>query len=322
MSRRSGFTLIEVLAVVLITSLLLGATISFYLNLTRQAARASENTREARRAAALIDRVATDLESALLVKKPKEQDALAQPWLFVGESRYSATGPQAGSDQLKFIRRDDPRASDGPASNVEMVAYTLHRSERASDHFELRRWSSPELPERLDLDFPRSDDPASLLVADDLSYFAVRFLDDTGQWHDRWDSTQLVESSQLPRAVEIQVALAPPETASDEEIAEAEPVPYARLVELPMRPLDLEQLLNPKEKDGKGGKGENEGEDGKQRTIGECVDVSKLGISAPGFSESDLATLAAAVNNNAALPFTKAMAEQFAGLAAINPDCL
>ena len=63
----AGFTLIEVLAVVLVTSLLLGATINFYINLTREAAHASENVREVRRASALLDRIAVDLEHTVLV---------------------------------------------------------------------------------------------------------------------------------------------------------------------------------------------------------------------------------------------------------------
>src|SRR5262249_4572672 len=92
-----GFTLIEVLAVVLVTSLLLGAAINFYVNLSRQAAHASENTRGIRRTAALADRIAGDLEHAVLVKKAPDQDVLASPWLFVAESRYSQTGADRGS---------------------------------------------------------------------------------------------------------------------------------------------------------------------------------------------------------------------------------
>jgi hypothetical protein len=81
-----------------------------------------------------------------------------------------------------------------------MVAYTLQRSEDG-ERFELYRWATSELPESLDREFPPSDDPGSRLVADDLSYFALRFLDDAGEWRDRWDSTQVVDSSELPVAV-------------------------------------------------------------------------------------------------------------------------
>ncbi len=319
---RSGFTLFEVLGVVLVTALLLGAAISFFLNLTRQAARATESTREVRRAAALVDRIAADLEHTLLVKKPAEADALSRPWLFVAESRYPQPGEQRGADQLKFIRRDFPRASDGPASDVAMVAYTLHRSEDGPN-FELHRWSTSELPDSLDREFPRSDDPASLLVADDLSYFALRFLDETGEWTDRWDSTQLVDSSELPIAVEIEVALAASEESpsdADPEL-DAEPIHYARAVELPLRPIDLEALLHPEDE---ANVAQNEDEEGAAdgKTLADCVDVSKIpsgGLA--GLSESDLASLTAAIQNTPAAAFAP-YAAALAGNPAVNPDCL
>ena len=319
-----GFTLIEVLAVVLVTALLLGATINFYLNLTRQAARASENVREVRRASALLDRVAVDLEHAMLVKKPAEEDALANPWLFLAESHYSQTGAEPGSDQIKFIRREIPRGSAGPASDVAMVAYTLERSEDGSN-FVLRRWSRPDLPESLEHDFPRSDDPASYVVADDLTHFALRFLDEMGQWHDRWDSTQISDSAALPLAVQIEVALAPTDSGAAQ--AEAlEPAPYMRMVELPLRPLDLEALLKKPEEtqvaanqpgaEGSGGAAARHG-----KTLGECIDLGKLGINGiPGLSQSDIATLAAAVQNSPAAAFAP-YAAALEGHPAVNPDC-
>jgi type II secretory pathway component PulJ len=322
--RPTGFTLFEVLGVLLVTALLLGATINFYINLSRQATRASTNTREVRRAAALVDRIAGDLEHTLLVKKPKGTDVLAQPWLFVAESRFSQSGPHPGSDQLKFIRRQIPRASDGPASDVAMVAYTLERGEDGQN-FALRRWSRSELPDSLEPEFPRSDDPASLLVADDLRYFAVRFLDASGQWRPNWDSTQLVESSELPIAVEIEVALAPPPVAPGAEPTdETEPLSYAREVELPLRPIDLEALLTSKKKKEKlaqNNRNADKNAPGVVRTLGECVDASKLSLSEPGVSASDLATLSAAIQINATAPFTQSMAAQYCGLAAANPDC-
>ena len=322
---RAGFTLIEVLAVVLVTALLLGATINFYVNLSRQAAHASENMREVRRASALLDRIAVDLEHTMLVKKPAEADALSSPWLFLAQSRFSQTGEQAGSDQLKFIRRELPRSSDGPGSDMAMVAYTLERNEDG-EGFVLRRWSTPELPEGLDSEFPRSDDPASFVVADDLSLFTVRFLDEGGEWHERWDSTQLANSSELPLAVEIEVALAPP-PGSESAADELEPLAYRRLVELPMRPIDLEAMLEKKEEteqvaandpdaEEAGGAGNANGP-----TLSECIDLGKLGIGAiPGLSQSDLATLAAAVRNSPAAAFAP-YAAALAGHPAVNPDC-
>jgi prepilin-type N-terminal cleavage/methylation domain-containing protein len=309
-SSPSGFTLIEVLAVVLVTALLLGATISFYVNLSREAAHASESTRVVRRASALLDRIANDLEHTVLVKKPAEMDPLQNPWLFLAESRFSQSGAQRASDQIKFIRRELPRASAGPASDLAVVAYTLQRGEEG-DRFQLRRWSQPELPDGMEREFPRSDDPDALLLADDLSYFGLRFRDGAGNLLDHWDSTQLVESSELPLAVEIDVALAPPASANAEPATEAEPMHYVREVELPLPPIDLEALLTPKKE--KEGEGQQNPADataaaaaGDGRTVGMCIDLTKFGVNemaSCGLSQSDIATISAAVRNSPDAPF-------------------
>jgi len=317
-----GFTLFEVLGVVLVSALLLGATISFYINLSRQAARASENTREVRRAATIVDRIASDLEHTLLVQKPAEADALSSPWLFVAEGRYSEPGPLRGSDQIKFIRREVPRASAGPASDVEMVAYTLAHNEEG-DHFALRRWSIGELPQSLEAEFPRDDDPRSRVLADDITLFSLRFLDENGEWHDHWDSTQIAESSLLPAAVEINVAIAPSApTDPDPDADVVEPVAYARLVELPMRPIDLEEMLYPKDETNVAQNDEDEDEKDKGKTLGECIDISKLSAAgtAGGLSDSDIATLQAAIQNSPASAFAP-YAALLSGHPAVNPDC-
>jgi type II secretion system protein J len=316
----AGFTLIEVLAVVLVTAVLLGATINFYVDLSRQAARASENMREVRRASALLDRIAADLEHTMLVTKPAEADAISSPWLFLAQSRYSLTGAQAGSDQVKFIRREIPRASDGPASDLAMVAYTLERSEE-NESFVLRRWSTPELPESLDLEFPRSDDPASFVLADDLRHFAMRFLDMSGQWHDRWDSTQVAESGDLPLAVELEVALVAPESDID-RVDETEPLAYRRMVELPLRPIDLEKLLEPEDEETDTAETAADDEDtdtaaGGKRTLGKCIDPGKLG---PPLSESDIAQIIAIIKNSPDADITPYL-ELLRGHPALDPDC-
>ena len=123
------------------------------------------------------------------------------------------------------------------------------------DQLELLRWSSPQLPEGLDRDFPYDSEDGSALLADGIAAFGVTLIDEAGERSDRWDSSQLVESSELPIAVEIEVAM-----ATDDG---SEPVPYRRRVLLPVRPLDLVALLDPQAAAG-GGEADDEtaGEDG------------------------------------------------------------
>lgn len=313
---RGGFTLFEVLGVILITTILLGAVVNFYIDLSSQATRASETTREVRRAAALLDRIAADLEHTLLVKTRAEQDPLSNPWVFVGVSRHQ----QGGSDRIKFVRRQQPRGADGPASDLEIVAYLLDRNEDGGA-YELRRWSRPDLPESLDLEFPVPGDPDALLLTDDIEFFALRFLDDTGAWKEEWDSSQLVESSELPLAVEIEVALLDP-LADDDDRFDALPRHYVRHVQLPLRPFDLDELLDP---DAEGGALDGSGEDGDEfgdLTLADCIDFAKLSASdaqAAGLSATDLNTIAALAQNPNA-PFAP-YAGILGGHPAVNPRC-
>jgi type II secretory pathway component PulJ len=215
MRRSAGFTLLEVLAVVLLTGLVLGIALDFYVDLSRASNRAADHTRGVRRATAILDRMARDFESAVLVRKPDAVDPLAHPWVFLAESEYSSTG----ADHIKFVTRNHrPRSTASHESDLAIVSYTVRRTN--DDQLELLRWSSPQLPEGLDRDFPYDSEDGSALLADGIAAFGVILIDEAGGQVDRWDSSQLIESSELPIAVEIEVAM-----ATDDG---SEPVPYRR----------------------------------------------------------------------------------------------
>ena len=276
MSGRAGFTLIEVLAVLFLTSLVLGVALNFYIDLSNQSQHASEATREVRRAASLLDRVARDRERALLVQKPPETDPLDHPWVFVSESQYA----EQGADRVKFVtrRRADRRTREG-TSDIAIVSYGLRPRELAGD-FEILRWSRPGLPEALDRDFPPADDPEALVLADGVSRFELRFLDPEGAGVEEWDSSQLLDSSELPRAVEITVALA----STNRETGELETSPpYVRRVMLPVRPLDMATLLDPVAY--AEAAGESAGEKKCALTVADCVDLAALGAGGAGAAQ-------------------------------------
>jgi prepilin-type N-terminal cleavage/methylation domain-containing protein len=230
MKRRAGFSLIEVLAVVVLTGLVLGVAINFYLDLTHASEAALLRTRNARRAAMLLDRVSRDLESAVLVRKPDEVDPLAHPWLFLAE----ADDVDAGAQRLKFVSRAHrPQSPDLPESDLELVAWMLEPGQR--NDFELHRWSAAHLPESLDRSFPRLEE--TQVVASGIAAFGVRLQADDGSWLSRWDSSLLGDTSELPLAAEISVSL-----FVDEE-SDLTDGPYIRRVLLPLRPLDLQAML-------------------------------------------------------------------------------
>ena len=259
--RRAAFTLLEVLAVVLLTAIVLGVALAFYVDLSRASVRAADGTRSLRRATAVLDRVARDFERVVLVTKPAETDPLDHPWVFFGEARRGGTG----ADHLKFVTRGHvPRSSTARESDLEVVGYSVREAEDGAS-IELLRFSSPQLPDGLDREVPDDEEEGAALLADGLAGFGVTFLDELGESLSAWDSSSLVQSSQLPTAVAIEVALADPDDP------EAEPATFRRRVLLPLRPLDLEELLDPNSAAGGGGEEEGEDDEASARcTAGPC----------------------------------------------------
>jgi prepilin-type N-terminal cleavage/methylation domain-containing protein len=241
MSGRRGFTLIEVLAVVLLTSLVIGVALNHYVNLSRATERAAGHSEGARRAVALLDRVARDYESALLVATPTGVDPLTQPWIFSGEQRYSALG----ADQLKFITlAHHARSSVAHESDLATVVYCLRQAEDG-ESFRLLRWSSPRLPEPgSDVQrMPCEEGDGARLLADGLADFGVTFLDGADDGTSSWDSTQVADANALPEAVQIQVAFVG--DLPDADALDDAPRVYSRSVPIRVQALDMEELDDP-----------------------------------------------------------------------------
>lgn len=291
---QAGFTLIEVLAAVLLTGIVITGAVAFQINLSNATQVATEATRETRQAVGVLDRLARELESAYLIVKPEETDPLEHPWLFVAEDR----NPGDGADRLKFSSRGlRPRGTDQPVGDLGIVVYMLEAGE--DDNYELLRWSRPGLPDRLDRDFPSPNDDGVFVVATGLAHFGLRFSDDQGAWVDEWDSSTLVESGELPVSVEIAVALADPD-GLDGDGFETEPMLYRRQVILPVRPIDLvaqiqgRDALEGGEGDGEGddedGEGDGDGEGGgpgqsDHARLRRCLDDNRGSILAAGLPQ-------------------------------------
>ena len=264
MRSRAGFTLIEVLAVVLLTGIVVGVALDFYLDLSRASNRAAGVTRETRRTAAVLDRMAQDLQNVVFVHKPDAVDPLFHPWIFLAES----DGSELGADRVKFVTRGhDPRRSVVPESDLAVVSYTLRRDQEGG--LELWRSETPGLSDGLDRGFPAEDSPGNALFADGIAAFGLIFRDELLQATTSWDSSSLATNSELPSIVEIQLAMAEPG---------AEPAPEEltlqhRWVRLPVRPLDLQAIFEP---------GKGEAEDDAAKTVCDCIDCVALAASRSG----------------------------------------
>lgn len=210
--RQRGFTLLELVFVVGMIGVLISIVASIFFNITRNTERAASRVREVRTAAAVLDRIASDIESAYLVRKEPDRDPLSHPWVFIADSQRA----QAGADRLMFTtvaHRSDAIAinptQQKSAAGLATYAYLLEPGPDASleGNFDLIRWVNPFLAE--EHAFPRPDDPAAMLVAENVAAFSLRFQDEDGGWQDHWDSTLIQESGELPISVEIRLALWP-----------------------------------------------------------------------------------------------------------------
>jgi type II secretory pathway component PulJ len=268
----AAFTLLEVLGVVLLTALVFTAAVNFYRDLSRKSTHAVELTRDARFASMILDRVARDLESTVLLKKPESKDPLEHPWVFLAVAQDEGLG----ADQIKFMTRSHvPRTGSLHESDLEVVAYMLRRDQDGT--LDLLRWSSPQLPDGLDRSFPSGPGDGALVLAHGIERFGVRFLAGDGSWKSTWDSSEVADADQLPLAAEISIALVD-EPTPDKRRVEPE-APYVRRVLMPLRPLDLDQMLHPGQKeDKKNANGENSGNGG--MTVAQCLALNP-GLSLP-----------------------------------------
>lgn len=263
MKQGAGFTLIEVLAVVLLTGIVVGVALDFYLDLSRASNRAAGVTREARRATVVLDRMTQDLENTVFLHRPETVDPLVHPWIFLAEERRS----ELGADRLKFVTRShDPRASAVPESDLAVVTYVLRRGQEGG--LELWRSETPGLPDGLDREFPAEDDPREVLFADGIAAFGLTFHDGTTSPKTSWDSSSMIDGSELPSAVEIQLAMVDP----GEELPLEELRLQHRRVQLPIRPFDLQAMFQ-------GSEGE-----AAAKTVCDCIDCNELAASTPSMA--------------------------------------
>jgi len=169
-----------------------------------------------------------------------------------------------------------PRAGALRESDMAVVTYGLRESESGTR--DLMRWSAPRLPDQLEREVPVEPEDGAQVLLEDVADFGLRFLGESGEWTDAWDSSSLTESNLLPVVAEIHLALAEP----DSEIA---PNRLEKQVVLALRPLDLQVLLTPE------GAGEGDGnadEDEEETANAECITVDECRALHP---EQDLSAV-------------------------------
>lgn len=233
--RRAAFTLIEMLGVLFLVSLVLSQSVSFYFDISERGLEATERARDARRGAAVLDRVARDLQNTRLVVKPGEVDPLDHPWLFRAEEERG----EVGATQLKFVTQNaEARSSTSEIATFTVVEYGLRDDEEG--RLSLWRRATPWRPDEVHAPVVLDESQGAQLLVENVAAFGVRLLGEDGAWRERWDSSLLADASQLPLAAEIGLTL----RSGDPQLPEPGGTPeQIRRVRLPMPPIDLAALL-------------------------------------------------------------------------------
>ncbi len=236
--RRAGFTLIEVMAAIFLTSMVITFAVSFYINLANISQAAIIRTRQTLQATSAIERVARDLASTAFIVKSEETDPLAHPWAFVAESRFAFDG----SDLIRFNSRSKS-PGEGAYHDSDLLQIVYQAIDEEDGSLTLLRWSSPGLPTGQFADYPGVDDDRNFVVAEGLGSFSLRFLDDNAQWLPAWDSSQLENSSELPVGVEIDVSVWQGESEDGWSDNTDDAQHFVKRVYLYQRPLDLNEMI-------------------------------------------------------------------------------
>ena len=234
--RQPGFTLIEVLAAVFLTSMVITFAVSFYIDLANLSQRAIARTRENLQAASALDRIGRDLANTAFWLKAEEADPFTHPWSFQAESRFSFDG----SDTIRFnTRSKSPGEGTFHDSDLLQVVYQVTSEEDGS--LTLFRWSSPGLPVSYEGGYPSVDDERSFVVSEGLGSLTLRFLGSEGEWVSSWDSSQLENSEALPIAVEIDISIWKEQDSEDWN--DEDQKHFTKQVVLYQRPVDLNEMI-------------------------------------------------------------------------------
>jgi prepilin-type N-terminal cleavage/methylation domain-containing protein len=232
-----GFTLMEVMAAIFLTSIVITFAVSFYIDIAKSSQRAIVVTRTNLRATGVLDKLSRDLSNTALVVKAEDDDPLGHPWFFMAESRQAFDG----SDLIKFNTRSK-RPGEGTYHDSDLVQVSYQTATEDDGSLTLYRWSSPGAVLGSDMDFPSIDDEHSYVVAEGLGSFSMRFLSAEGEWLPDWDSTQIEEPRQIPQAIEIVVSMWKEQDPTD-EWEEEDQRQFVKQIVLHQEPLDLNKMV-------------------------------------------------------------------------------
>ena len=192
--RRDGFTLLEILVVIVITAVLVGAAVTAFRDVNRHTRGIGAGLERERAVKTFLDRLERELSSTMMWKRQEDTNPLEHPWLFAGFDGYEA---ETDTDAIKFITYAPSRAAGNSYdTGIRMVSYGVREDEEG--RLVLHRFEEP---------VPRGASKAIQVengspVLEDIELFDLAFHDPkSGVWLQSWDSTQIQQLDRVPAEV-------------------------------------------------------------------------------------------------------------------------
>ena len=264
-TRRMGFSMIEVMGAVLLTSIVISIAVSFQINLGSATQNARERLRSQRQAVALLDRMSRDIAGTYFIA-PRITNGAPEstPWIFLTIQDFLDEGLASdSSNAIKFVTRNYvPQDIDGHSSDLAVVAYYVEPQEDRPG-YQLMRYRSTHMPLVYDPSFPQADAPNTDVIGEDIASFKIRVINQTGGVDSKWSSIRKRGSVALPLGVKLEISMLttdeiiateldedfeiPIERDEEDEEEDGDRKTFAKTVMLPLRPLDwsfLEEIDN------------------------------------------------------------------------------
>ena len=273
-TRRMGFSMIEVMGAVLLTSIVISIAVAFQINLGSATQNARERLRSQRQAVALLDRMSRDIAGTYFIA-PRITNGAPEstPWIFLTIQDFLDEGLTSdSSNAIKFVTRNYvPQDIDGHSSDLAVVAYYVEPQEDRPG-YQLMRYRSTHMPITYDPSFPQADAPNTDVVGEDIASFKIRVINQTGGVDPKWSSIRKSGQLALPLGVKLEISMLTTDEIIAAELDEDFEIPierdeedgedgedgeedgdrktFAKTVMLPLRPLDwsfLEEIDNVEE---------------------------------------------------------------------------
>ena len=269
-TRRMGFSMIEVMGAVLLTSIVISIAVAFQINLGSATQNARERLRSQRQAVALLDRMSRDIAGTYFIA-PRITNGAPEstPWIFLTIQDFLDEGLTSdSSNAIKFVTRNYvPQDIDGHSSDLAVVAYYVEPQEDRPG-YQLMRYRSTHMPITYDPSFPQADAPNTDVVGEDIASFKIRVISQTGGLDPKWSSIRKSGHLALPLGVKLEISMLTTDEIIAAELDEDFEIPierdeedgedgedgdrktFAKTVMLPLRPLDwsfLEEIDNVEE---------------------------------------------------------------------------